>query len=402
LILVFSGDSMKRVSFAPAVLLTLAACGGGGGGTGPGVSSASACGGWTTCPTATPAPTPAPTPTPTPGTPTPTPPTQQSRTYSSVADRALDATQVYTAIGATQKMREQATSELYNGEQKASGVQVSYDPRGATFTVAVDQASAGVSITYQDPAHRTAFGGALEPTASAPNSAQFTNNSVLNYLESGTESAAASDRQTFFYQQPGGNTRYVSLAGYLRANATGLDGAEPVYQRTRSVFAFGNQTVAGDVPTSGTGAYSGNMLASAAFNDTADIPGGENLRTRFEWISGTARVNVDFRAGTVTANFDGRVLGTLDSFTNVGPLNPSSSGQAFAASGAASFTADRRGFVGKIDAASLGTRTVTIAGSSLDGGFFGPQAAEVGGAFRIVGGVPDQRVDIIGAFTAAK
>ena len=40
--------------------------------------------------------------------------------------------------------------------------------------------------------------------------------------------------------------------------------------------------------------------------------------------------------------------------------------------------------------------------SSIDGSFYGPNAVEVGGSFRIVGGVPDQRVDILGAFTGAK
>ena len=45
---------------------------------------------------------------------------------------------------------------------------------------------------------------------------------------------------------------------------------------------------------------------------------------------------------------------------------------------------------------------MTIAGSSLDGAFYGPKADEVGASFRIVGGVPDQRVDVIGSFTGAK
>jgi hypothetical protein len=49
---------------------------------------------------------------------------------------------------------------------------------------------------------------------------------------------------------------------------------------------------------------------------------------------------------------------------------------------------------------------VDIAGSSLDGAFYGPggsaEKLEVGGGFRIVGGTPDQRIDIMGAFTGKK
>ena len=44
----------------------------------------------------------------------------------------------------------------------------------------------------------------------------------------------------------------------------------------------------------------------------------------------------------------------------------------------------------------------TAGASSIDGAFFGPNAVNLGGNFRIVGGVPDQRVDIEGAFTGAK
>ena len=62
------------------------------------------------------------------------------------------------------------------------------------------------------------------------------------------------------------------------------------------------------------------------------------------------------------------------------------------------------GFLGQINSASFVNPNsqrfdLTIAGSSIDGAFFGPIGQEVGGGFRIVGGVPDERIDIIGAFT---
>ena len=37
-----------------------------------------------------------------------------------------------------------------------------------------------------------------------------------------------------------------------------------------------------------------------------------------------------------------------------------------------------------------------------DGAFYGPNGEEAGGGFRIVGGKPDERVDIVGAFVGKK
>ncbi|WP_173203779.1 transferrin-binding protein-like solute binding protein [Sphingopyxis sp. BSNA05] len=39
-----------------------------------------------------------------------------------------------------------------------------------------------------------------------------------------------------------------------------------------------------------------------------------------------------------------------------------------------------------------------IAGSSINGAFYGPDAEELGGGYRIVGGTPDERIDILGTF----
>ena len=43
-----------------------------------------------------------------------------------------------------------------------------------------------------------------------------------------------------------------------------------------------------------------------------------------------------------------------------------------------------------------------VAGSSIDGAFYGPGAEEAGGSFRIVGGTPDERIDILGIFTGRR
>ena len=64
------------------------------------------------------------------------------------------------------------------------------------------------------------------------------------------------------------------------------------------------------------------------------------------------------------------------------------------------------GFKGFFDSASFtspeGNRSVAIEGSTIDGTFYGPAAQEAGGGFRIVGGNPDERVDILGAFIGKK
>ena len=65
------------------------------------------------------------------------------------------------------------------------------------------------------------------------------------------------------------------------------------------------------------------------------------------------------------------------------------------------------GFLGQMSSASFTqtngqTLSVNVGGSSIDGAFFGPAAQEVGGAFRIVGGTPDTRIDILGAYTGKK
>ena len=45
---------------------------------------------------------------------------------------------------------------------------------------------------------------------------------------------------------------------------------------------------------------------------------------------------------------------------------------------------------------------LVIAGSSIDGAFYGPKAEEIGGGYRIVGGTPDQRIDILGTFVGKR
>jgi hypothetical protein len=128
--------------------------------------------------------------------------------------------------------------------------------------------------------------------------------------------------------------------------------------------------------------------------------------TYFQWIEGRSKTTVDFGASTFTLDLNGTVFAPqFDNFTSkVATLQQ---GATFTASGAGRIDlVNAGGFLGQFNTASFAqggqTFNLTVAGSSIDGAFFGPAADEVGGGFRIVGGTPDQRVDIIGAFTGGK
>jgi C-lobe and N-lobe beta barrels of Tf-binding protein B len=129
--------------------------------------------------------------------------------------------------------------------------------------------------------------------------------------------------------------------------------------------------------------------------------------TYFQWISGTANTAVNFANSTFNISLTGTTTApTFDVYTS----------RVFSLPGGSTFTAtgsgqvnlvNAGGFLGQINAASFRDPSganigVNIAGSSVDGAFFGPNGEEVGGGYRIVGGTPDERIDILGAFTGKK
>jgi hypothetical protein len=305
---------------------------------------------------------------------------------------------------------------LYTGNAstvRAPSGTVTYNPRDGIFTIAFNDTKAGVTqeLNFQDPAHRTQFASWGVPVLSN-----------FNYLESLGPSASLerNDVVTFFYQRPGSQTAHVSLAGYVR-NAYDPDPASPGRFTAesssafeRGAMVFGAPTLRAEVPITGTGRFEGGLLATMVTST--------NLATTpsyFQWITGTARIDIDFANSTVTnlllsgtvsaANFAGRVLAPNE--TGV----PSGSTFTATGSGRVDLTGNG-GFVGQFSSASF-TNTGGVAvpvydrvnpnnsvagANSIDGAFFGPNGVNVGGNFRIVGGVPDQRVDILGAFTGAK
>jgi hypothetical protein len=147
------------------------------------------------------------------------------------------------------------------------------------------------------------------------------------------------------------------------------------------------------------------MLATLVFNPSLDT--APNTPTYLQWMSGSQSSVVDFGAKTVKTTLTGTVLApTLDAYTT--PLDKLPAGSTFTAH--ANSTIDlvgKGGFTGTFADATfarpgLADFPIVIAGSSLDGAFYGPNGEELGAGFRIVGGTPDQRIDILGVMTGKK
>ena len=285
--------------------------------------------------------------------------------------------------------------------------------------MSIQQPDIKVATRYQDPAHRTAFGGEREPQSGVPDLAAY------NYVENETASEEDKTINTFFYQRPGTSTRYVTLGGFVRNNQIQNFRAPSVtISRVRGVEVFGNPTPASEVPKVGMATYSGNILASMVSNTELDKD--PSLRSRFEWVTGTGTVDVDFAAGQVKTEFRGTVVGAAagaalgQAFTNEvdvdwrstlpapfegepwGQISSANTDNVFTATGSATFDRNGTAFSGSVTKSSLDGKDINIAGSALDGTFFGPNAVETGISFRVVGATPDTRVDITGGFTGAK
>ena len=322
--------------------------------------------------------------------------------------------------------------QLYAGDASTarnSGITISYDPRDAIFQIEVAAPNALVaqSFRFQDPVHRTDFGGAAGPQEGTPE----LNAAGVQYLEAGGSAGtlvydlaqsntfpvgndgASRSVGTFFYQKPGTETRYVTFAGFVR-NATTVavtdDGNGGTFLRQnhvleRGAFAYGERSANSVVPRTGTGTFTGPMAASMVYNPQLDADAG--TPTYFQWMDGRATTIVDFAANSFTLGLTGTVMAPqFDIFTSRDFVLQA--GAAFNASGDGGIDlVNAGGFVGQFSEAFFtqpgGARLdVNIAGSSIDGAFFGPAAEEVGGGFRIVGGTPDERIDILGAFTGAR
>jgi hypothetical protein len=351
------------------------------------------------------------------------------KTYS-----AIGGVQHYEYYTDNRNIRNQY-GQLYAGDSttaRNSGISVEYNPRDAVFRLVLMQPGANVNQTlrFQDPIHRTDFGGAERPQGGVPDIP----GKGIQYLQAGSSTGAANfdpaqsdivpvgpvdltrNLYTFFYQKPGTTTNFVTYAGYLRNGVIITKEFEPLQagqtvansytrqeaQLDRGAFVFGERTGNDAVPKTGTGTFKGDMLATMVFNNLRDDT--PNAPTYYQWLAGTSTTTVDFAANTFSLALNGTVYAPqLDVFTT----------RDFSIQQGANFTAagagrvdlvSAGGFLGQINSAFFVNPNaqrfdVQIGGSSIDGAFFGPVGQEVGGGFRIVGGVPDERIDIVGAFT---
>jgi hypothetical protein len=376
----------------------------------------------------------------------------------------------YAGIGVTQSYGYQVTTDNINGTStgqqaqlyagnattvRDGAISITYNPRDAIFDINITDGKTQVATQnrFQDPVHRTDFGGTREPPPGTPqlavggiqylgrsgqNTGTTTSNIVNLPLLPGliqgvlgvNEFNGVYDRTTFFYQKPGTTTQYVTFGGFLRnalvLSKTNTPAVAPVpatpttaaipgiaatsttvhnYSLSRGLFVYGENSNNGSVPKSGTGTFSGAMVATMVFNDLADTL--VNAPSYFQMIEGTAATKFDFSANTFTVDLAGTTFAPqLDGLS--GNVFSIQSGAAFTANGAGQIDLVKTGgFFGQFSKAWFvnpnGTRfDVNIGGSSVDGSFYGPKAEEIGGSFRIVGGNPDERVDILGVFVGKK
>jgi hypothetical protein len=335
-------------------------------------------------------------------------------------------------------------AQLYAGDANTvrdSGISLTYNPRDAIFELTINRplgSVSGASFRFQDPAHRTDFGGAIQPQGGVP---QLDSSKNVQYLQSGSSSGAqlnptdpyytaglgaggsaypvgakgyTSTTQTFFYQKPGTTTKYVTYAGFVRNTVTATEtqdsSTSPLYLKEnysldRAAFVFGERSAASAVPTSGTGTYTGDMIATMVFNPTLDS--NPTDPTYFQWIEGSQSTVVNFATLGVDSTFTGTVKApAFDAYSSKFFSLPA--GSIFSANAHATLDMiNKGGFTGNFTSAKFtfpntSVFNLLIAGSSIDGAFFGPNGEEIGGGFRVVGGTPDERIDILGAFTGKK
>jgi len=363
-------------------------------------------------------------------------PTEQK---SYIAVGGTHSFQYNTQIDLTNNTGSGQQDQLYAGNAttvRNSGITVDYNPRDAIFDLVIADANSGVNanIRFQDPAHRTDFGGRIEPQRSTPDLSA----PGIQYLEvtTGTSNEALAagrlgitpaeengggsfDQSTFFYQQPGTTTRHVTFAGYLRNSITArridtegdatnapVSSLTNTYDLSRGVFVFGEATPTGNVPGRGTGTYSGSMLATSVVNDQLDNF-GTDAPTYFQWIEGSSDLAVDFGANTFSLDLTGTAFAPEIDLGTSGSHSVRS-GATFNANGRGNINlVAAGGFVGQFQQAWFvnpdnSRLDLLVAGSSIDGAFYGPSAEEAAGNFRIVGGTPDERIDILGVFTGAE
>jgi hypothetical protein len=310
----------------------------------------------------------------------------------------------FEAVGALQSLQTKANEgTLYRANAStvaAPSGTITYNPRDGIFTIKLDDAKAGVTknIGFQDPAHRTDADIARIGNYQVPLLPGF------NYLQALNEGK----QFTFFYQRPSATGSFVSIAGFEQSD---IDPVTSVFTAQQGVVVFGTRTATLQTPGKGSGHYDGTFLATMVGNQPNETD------PALQWINGTTSVDVNFSNRTVALAVKGLVgpayikdmlvhnsnliVGEGATFSATGSASWAAGGNAFAGQfSSASFTSGTTVTMVNFTSASAGT---SVAGaSSIDGTFYGPDAKNIGGNFRIVGGIPNQRVDILGGFVGVK
>jgi hypothetical protein len=309
---------------------------------------------------------------------------------------------VFDAVGAAQSLgvtKDGATLYVANASTVAvpTGT-ITYNPRDGIFTVALADPAANITrkVNFQDPAHRATVDQVRLGEYQVPLLAGF------NYLEA-LDSGA---QFTFFYQRPTATGDFVSLAGFERSQ---LD-TNGMLNSEQGVMVFGTKTATLQVPVKGVGRFEGEFLATMVGRE-----GGS--ASILQWMTGTSAVDVDFAKRTVGLSLSGLVSPAFSKNTTVNDASLAvPAGAIFSAVGSAGWAKAGSVFTGAftsaefrvggqvvpIDFTAVNSATNVAGASSIDGTFYGPDAKNIGGNFRIVGGVPNRRLDILGAFAGAK
>lgn len=145
---------------------------------------------------------------------------------------------------------------------------------------------------------------------------------------------------------------YVDYGQWRRATASG--GTTSIND---TYVVFGTKTARADMPHSGTGSYS-TLLDGTFVNKTGNYA-----------VSGTGTMTADFATGGLA-------------YSSTASASPETSGTAFSFG-----TMTGTGSIAFNSATFRGTGSTNGSGYSMDvnGGFYGPGAAEVGGVFTIKG-----------------
>jgi hypothetical protein len=220
----------------------------------------------------------------------------------------------------------------------------------STSTLVQTANSASVSLIYQGPSQTYPVSGtplgSLDPVTQNFGPADLQNGI---YSRSGVGSLTVSNSLT----TPGGAATIYNYTGWGEWNITSTNAGAQTSNRFE--FAYGIPTLLSDLPRTGTATY---PLQLTGYDQAGGFP-----------ITGGGTLSANFAAGTINVSLSPALV-QQPGQTNFTPITTLTGSGAIASnSGAFSAPLTATGYTG-----------------GVNGGFYGPQAAEVGGAFYYSGG----------------